>query len=50
MDDNDAGTGKRARAAAEDRQAWEKPALRKIPVKDAETGILFGPEILILLS
>ncbi len=50
MHDNDAKTGKLAQASAGDRQVWEKPALRKIPVKDAETGIQFGPEILILLS
>ncbi len=29
---------------------WMKPELRRIAVNDAETGILFGPEILILLS
>ncbi len=50
MHDNDAENGKQPRASKADRLTWEKPALRKIPVKDAETGILFGPEILILLS
>ncbi len=29
---------------------WMKPELRRIALNEAETGILFGPEILILLS
>ncbi len=29
---------------------WEDPSFRRIGANEAETGIFFGPEILILLS
>jgi len=32
------------------RTNWEKPAFRRIGADEAESGILVGPEILILLS
>ena len=32
------------------KRVWEAPAVTSIPLDAAETGILFGPEILILLS
>lgn len=31
-------------------EAWERPDFQRIAASEAETGILFGPEILILLS
>lgn len=37
-------------APAPDRDAWEKPAYHRIGLDEAEAGIEFGPEILILLS
>ncbi len=33
-----------------EKAGWETPQLRRIPINEAEAGILFGPEILILLS
>ena len=33
-----------------ERPVWEKPAFYRIGADEAETGIDFGPEILILLS
>ncbi len=35
---------------AAEKTEWLKPELRRIAVNEAETGINFGPEILILLS
>ena len=32
------------------REAWQKPGFRRIGADEAQTGIDFGPEILILLS
>lgn len=40
----------RATETPSERAAWEKPAFYRIGADEAETGILFGPEILILLS
>ncbi len=31
-------------------KAWEKPTFQRIAANEAETGINFGPEILILVS
>lgn len=32
------------------KRVWEAPALTSIPLDAAETGVNFGPEVLILLS
>lgn len=37
-------------SGSEPRMKWEKPQLRRLAAENANTGILFGPEILILLS
>ena len=46
----DGATQRRAWEAPALKRVWEAPALTSIPLDAAETGINFGPEILILLS
>lgn len=35
---------------ASERQVWVKPTLEKLPLKQAQTGLVLGGEILVLLQ
>jgi hypothetical protein len=37
-------------APFEERQAWNKPMLRSVGAREAETGIFLGPELIVQLS
>lgn len=37
-------------STASERQVWVKPTLEKLPLKQAQTGLVLGGEILVLLQ